>query len=147
MRWYESALLCIVITFLYSYLDKEFNWLFFLVCGLFILIPFFESENDKNWERIDWERIVTYAIIAFLYNPFFTYLHYANNMPIYGMSPSDFTDVFYMFGRAFGAFAFASILALLTLLFNPKKKWETYWLVTLIISIISGTLVISSNSF
>ena len=57
------------------------------------------------------------------------------------------TDIFSLFGRAVGAFVFYAPLGLLTLLFKPKRKWETYWLVTMIISIILGTLVLRANSF
>ena len=143
MRRYESGIICLVFTFLVSYFDKEFGWIFFLVCGIFIAIPFLPDASEEKNEDRRW----IYAIIAFLYNPVFTYMHYENNMPIYGMNPSDFTDVFSMIGRAIGAFAFVVPLGLLTLLFKPKRKWETYWLVTMIISIIMGSWVISSNSF
>ena len=142
MRWYESAIICLVIGYFGLYFDKEFDWLFYLLCGTFISFYFLSSEDDRNQDR----RVI-YAILAFLWNPIFTYLHYSNNMPIYGMSPSDFTDIFSMFGRAVGAFLIVTIPGLLTLLFNPKKKWETYWLVTMIIAIVWGSWTISSNSF
>ena len=127
-----------------SYIDAEGTRLLAgcFVMGMIIVTYFLSDEYTKNADR----RVI-YAIFAFLYNPLFTYLHYMHNMPIYGMSPSDFTDVFYMFGRAAVAFALVSIPGLLTLLFNPKNKWETYWLVTMIIAIVWGSWTISSNSF
>ena len=138
MRWYESVIICLVFTFLVSYFDKGFGWMYFLVCGIFIALPFWHdvTEEDKKWDRRG-----IYAIIAFLYHPVLIFLHYENNMPIYDMSQSDMTDIFSLLGRGIGAFLVITPLGLLTLLFKPKRKWETYWLVTMIISLIMGSLV------
>ena len=146
MRWYESVLIVLVIWFIWEYFGITHNFAQWIIFGVGFLSLFFMTMGADE-EDLNIDRRYIYAIIAFLFNPLFTYLHYVYNMPFYGMNPSDFTDINFMFGRAAGAFLFVSSLGLLTLLFKPKRKWETYWLVTMIISIIMGSLVISSNSF
>ena len=148
MRWYEAVIIVGLMGYLYGYFNIDIPWWLLLAFGIGIIglvnwvIKDFKDKKIQNGDR-RW----IYAIIAFLYNPVLIYLHYNNNMPIYGMSQSDMTDIFSLLGRGIGAFLVVTPLGLLTLLFKPKRKWETYWLVTMIISIIMGSLVISANSF
>ena len=144
MRWYESVIIGFVFGYIYGYFNIGPWWLLLVFFAGFMVLTISIYDNE---EYLNIDRRYIYAIIAFLYNPVFTYMHYVYDMPIYGLNPSDFTDVLFMIGWALGAFAAVTMLGLLTLLFKPKKKWETYWLVTMIISIIMWSLVISGNSF
>ena len=152
MRWYESVL--IVLVFLlgneYFSLTHTFPQLIILgVGGVCIIILGLAGFLDKEERRKAYnaDRRYIYAIIAFLFYPFFIYLHYVNNLSISGMIESDFTDIIYMFARATGSFLFVSFLGLITLLFKPKKKWETYWFVVMVLSVVLGSYSISSSSF
>tara|TARA_Y100000748_G_C15191676_1_gene369740 strand:+ start:122 stop:556 length:435 start_codon:yes stop_codon:yes gene_type:complete len=144
MRWYELLIISFVSGYIYAYFNIGPWWLL-LVFGAGFMVLTKSIWDDEEYLNIDRRHV--YAIIAFLYHPVLIYLHGVYDMPVYGMSQSDMTDIFSLLGRAFGAFLVVAPLGLLTLLFKPKRKWETYWLVTMIISIIMGSLVISANSF
>ena len=161
MRYYEIFILFFTSGYIIGYFNIELPWWALIAIGIIVSLLlldgfFFRNDNGDTFEvPEDYNPIPIYVMITFLYNPFFTFLHYKYNMPIYGMVESDFTDFNYMFGRALGAFIFVAPIGLLTLVFKPdwsnwggpKNKWETYWLFTMVLAIIIGTLVISGNSF
>ena len=148
MRWYESVLIVCLMGYLYWYFNIDIPWWLKIAFGLGIIGLVNMVIKDFNNEIIlNKDRRWIYAIIAFLYHPFLIYQHYVNNMPIYDMNPSDMTDIFSLLGRAIGAFLVFAPLGLITLLFKPKKKWETYWFVVMVLSVVLGSYSISSSSF